>query len=116
MDIDTDTELGTEGGFESVTFLKSLHKNEPHFTDFSNLLGISMREGSNSSFTIVNTELYSPLQNPADIYGWDADFESKTTYGLSAERICGCKCQQVKVTGSKRKLLQRVFSKQPTRK
>lgn len=116
MDIDTDTELGTEGGFESVTFLKSLHKDEPHFTDLSNLLGISMREGSNSSFTIVNTELYSPLHNPANLYGWDADFESKSSYGLTAEPICSCECRQVKPMGSKRKLFQRVFSKQPTRK
>lgn len=116
MDVDTDTEVGTDSGFESVTYLKSTHKDDIQFTDFSNFLGITMQEDSDSSLTIVNSEMYNPLHNVDDIYGWDADYETKFKYGVTADRVCGCDYQHAKSFGTKRNLLHRVFSMQTSRR
>lgn len=114
--MDVDTEAGADSGFESVTYLKSMQKDDIQFTDFSNYLGITMQEDSDSALTVVNSDMYSPIHNVDDAYGWDADYEHKMAYGITADRVCGCEYQHSKAFGAKRNILHRVFSLQPSRR
>lgn len=116
LPMDANTETGADTGFETVTYLKSMHKDVIQFTDFSNYLGITMQDDSDSALTVVNSDLYIPLHSVGDAYGWDADYEKKMTYGITADRVCGCEYQHSKAFGAKRNLLHRVFSLQPSRR
>ncbi|KZL86920.1 regulator of g-protein signaling [Colletotrichum incanum] len=83
------------------------------FTDFSNLLGISVQPPPEESVVIANneTETHCHAAPDEDIYGWDAELERQSQH---SSPILSCPYDQDyqyrRTSMTKRSLLHRVFS------
>ncbi|KAK1998890.1 hypothetical protein LX36DRAFT_575438 [Colletotrichum falcatum] len=84
------------------------------FTDFSNLLGISVQPPPDEGPAVVaNTETgsYCRAAPDEDIYGWDAELERQSQH---TSPVLACSydqdCQYRRTSLTKRSLLHRVFS------
>jgi hypothetical protein len=112
LNLDTDTE--TEVSFTLADMKKVEPKVEdttPCFTDFSNLLGISLMDEEIVPVTVVDSGSYTASDSVGDMYGWEAELDRKVSYGISSTGVCDCdEFGYRRANGSKRNLLHRVFS------
>ena len=116
VDIDGETEAGTDGDQSTIRGESSSISSPLNFTDFSNHLGIHMYrdDGDDASITVVDSDAFSHMSPDSDLYGWDAELDRKsqldcqTTDGHDYSRYGNLHYRRA--NGGKRSLLHRVLS------
>lgn len=124
LDTDTETEVGTETSTGTETTVDdagpyiatspSIHQT---CTDFSNYLGISLRdEGNTASVTAVDSDSFARVDSVDDAYGWEAELDKKLQYDVaSVQPLCPYQYTR-RAMAAKHSLLHRVFSMQSNRR
>lgn len=112
LDTDTETEVSIAVAAEVANQAEmKVVDTTPAFTDFSNLLGISLTNEVITPVTVVDSGSYTTSGSVGDMYGWEAELDRKVSYGVSSTGVCECdEFGYRRANGSKRNLLHRVFS------
>ena len=80
VDIDCETDAGTDGDQSTIRAETSSIASPGHLTDFSNHLGIHIggEDGDDASITVVDSDAFSHMSPESDLYGWDAELDRKS--------------------------------------